>query len=210
MQPSAAPSQLSIARDFRELEAEDMTVLSTGTWFIVMRSMAQDARINIAALPEERDCLVNVDAYGALTPSARLVGGREVGLLSTADKPRIDSTADQPAFVAASRRATLSLCLALVSDTSLNFIGTRDRLLIEGRFAQREVFVRALAALCPRDRVFVCETSDQADVSFGALRVIDPTLRPRAALRKVVPLGVELRAYAARWRRDVAGTEAGL
>ena len=48
------------------------------------------------------------------------------------------------------RRAAACLYAALVADTSLDLIGSRERLLVEGRFAEAEVFVRALAALAAR------------------------------------------------------------
>ena len=54
------------------------------------------------------------------------------------------------------RRAAIALYAALVADVALSLIGTRERLLVEGRFAGAEVFVRALACLLytspsPRD-----------------------------------------------------------
>ncbi len=48
------------------------------------------------------------------------------------------------------QRAIVGLYLALMADASLNLIGSRDRLLIEGRFAEALIFVRAPAALRPR------------------------------------------------------------
>jgi hypothetical protein len=45
------------------------------------------------------------------------------------------------------QRAITGLYLALMADASLTLIGSRERLLIEGRFAEAVIFVRALAAL---------------------------------------------------------------
>ena len=50
---------LYAAQAFPELAGKEATVLSTGTWFIGMRSPAE--AVDLAALPEVRDCLVNVD-----------------------------------------------------------------------------------------------------------------------------------------------------
>lgn len=97
-----------------------------------------------------------------------------------------------------SRRAAICLYAALVADTSLDLIGSKERLLVEGRFAEAEVFVRALAALRPDTEVFVANAHN--DVSFGALRVIDPSLKPRGGLRRIVPLEGDLTGYRARWR----------
>ena len=77
------------ARSQRALQGHDATMLSTGTWFIAMRSPLDISRSRIDALPEARDCLVNVDAAGAPVPSARFMGGREIEIL--AGTPAADS-----------------------------------------------------------------------------------------------------------------------
>ena len=49
-------------------------------------------------------------------------------------------------------RATTALAhlyAALVADVSLDLIGSRDTLLVDGRFAHAPVFVQALATLRP-------------------------------------------------------------
>jgi len=79
------------ARAYAELEGRDVTVISTGTWFIAMRAPA-DAPFDAARLDERRDTLVNVDVSGTPTPSARFMGGREVELLiGGGDSPLCDS-----------------------------------------------------------------------------------------------------------------------
>jgi sugar (pentulose or hexulose) kinase len=234
---------LLAARGFGEISACESTVLSTGTWFVAMRSPARRTDVDIAALAEGRDCLVNVDAYGLPVPSARFMGGREVEILSGIDTRRIDIKPDQPALLDAtpdvvakgamalptftagvgpfpdghgrwlgmpqdhySRRAAVCLYAALVADTSLGLIGARDRILVEGRFAEAEVFVRALASLRPEDTLYV--SNAQHDVSYGALRLIDPQLRAPSALERVQPLDVDLTDYAREWRRHAARIEA--
>jgi sugar (pentulose or hexulose) kinase len=99
------------------------------------------------------------------------------------------------------RRAAMCLYAALVADISLDLIGAKARLLIEGRFAEAEVFVRALAALRPDTEVMVANSHN--DVSFGALRLIDPLLMPQGDLRRIVPLDEDLGAYRAKWRAAV-------
>jgi hypothetical protein len=88
----------------------------------------------------------------------------------------------------------------------LDLVGSRDRLLVEGRFAEEVVFTRALAALRPGQRVYVSNAHN--DVAYGALRLIDPALEPSCALTLVEPLGIDLRAYAEDWRRHATGTQA--
>lgn len=101
------------------------------------------------------------------------------------------------------RRAAASLYAALVTDASLDLIGSHERLLVEGRFAEADVFVRALAALRPGTRVYTANAHN--DVSFGALRLVDPALKPQGELRLVEPLPGDLAAYRARWRAAIEG-----
>lgn len=234
---------LLAARGFPEIADKESTVLSTGTWFVAMRSPGRRSEVDIAALAETRDCLVNVDAFGMPIPSARFMGGREVEILSGIDTRRIDIKPDQAELVAAvprivasgaralptftpgvgpfphghgrwigmpddniGRRSAVCLYAALVADATLDLVGARERILVEGRFAEAEVIVRALASLRPADRIYV--SNAQHDVSYGALRLLNPDLKPLSALQPVQPLEADLVPYAAQWRRDAARIEA--
>jgi hypothetical protein len=163
-------------------------------------------------------------------PSARFMGGREVELLGEAfDWPSLDGIAEvllddamvMPSHVAGcgpfphsfgrlinwpsnpdARRAAVALYLALMADVSLDLIGAKDRLLIEGRFAASALFTRALAALRPDSQVYTA--SAEIDVSFGALRLILPELVPPIDLTPVQPLDYDLTAYRAEWHHDTA------
>ena len=227
---------LLAARGFSQIADHEATVLSTGTWFIAMRLPASP--VDTSALPESRDCLVNVDAYGRPVPSARFMGGREIETVIEIDTRRVDIRPDQPALLAAvpavvgeaamllptlapglgpfpngggewinrpddwhARRAAACLYAALVTDAALDLIGSTGRLLIEGRFAEAEVFVRALARLRPDMAVYTANAHN--DVSFGALRLIDPGLTSRGQLRRVEPLDADLDPYRARWNAEV-------
>lgn len=99
------------------------------------------------------------------------------------------------------RRAAMALYAALVTDVSLDLIGSRARLVIEGRFAACELFVRALATLRPETVVYVA--SAENDVSFGALRLFDTSLVPAGKLEKAQPLHLDLNAYRAAWRAEI-------
>ncbi len=228
---------LLAARGHPEIAAHDATVLSTGTWFVAMRSLGADAPLS--TLDEARDCLVNVDVEGRPVPSARFMGGREAELIAGLDSFHLTDNYDPAALIgslprliergvfaypsfapgtgpfpghagrwanppddAADRRAVLGLYLALMADQALALIGSRDRLLIEGRFAEAEVFVRALATLRPRQKVYVSNAQD--DVPYGALRLIDPDLKPASALKPVAPLDIPLDDYGRRWLAGVA------
>ena len=100
------------------------------------------------------------------------------------------------------RHAAAALYAALMTDAALELIGARERLLIEGRFAGCEVYVRALAALRPDCAVHVGGAHD--GVAYGALRLLASALKPAAPLQRVAPLAVDLSAdlsaYKARWR----------
>ena len=220
-----------------EMANRDATVLSTGTWFVAMRSLSGATLMDLSTLDAARDCLVNVDVYGRPVPSARFMGGREAELIGGIDAfapadtedPEVlqarlsaliaDGAAALPSFVpgvgpfpaahgawhnkpsnASDRRAIASLYLALMADTSLDLIGSRDRLLVDGRFAEATIFVRALATLRPTQHVYV--SNAQQDVAYGALRLIDPKLPPPSALTAVKPLNVDLRVYATEWRHQ--------
>ncbi|NYT39700.1 carbohydrate kinase [Sphingomonas sp. R-74633] len=232
---------LLAARGFADIAEHEATVLSTGTWFVAMRTPGKAARIDLAGLPETRDCLVNVDVHGTPIPSARFMGGREIELLTGIDTRRVDINPDQPAIIAAlpgvvasgamvlptltpgvgpfpggatrwinrpaesiELRAAVCLYAALVADEMLGLIGTRERVLVEGRFGEAQAFVRTLATLRPDLRVLV--SNQQNDVSYGALRLIDPALAPPSELIQVQPLDRDLSAYAARWRALITGS----
>lgn len=219
---------LFAARGFPQLDGQEATVVSTGTWFVAMRSPAPGAAMDLSALPESRDCLVNVDVHGRPVPSARFMGGREIEALggfgaaddaaALAQVPPLCASASmvlpcwtpgvgpfprsrggwigEPAEPAA-RRAALGLYLALMTDASLDLIGSRERILVEGRFAESEVFVRALASLRPDATVYVCGAYE--GVPCGALRLVNPELAPPRMLRRIEPLDVDLADYRTQW-----------
>ena len=226
---------LLAARGFPQIADRDATVLSTGTWFVGMRTPTTP--VDIGALPEDRDCLVNVDACRQMIPSARFMGGREIELLTGIDARRIDIKPDQPELLAAlkpvvedlsmmvptlapgtgpfprgrghwlsmahdamQRRAAVCLYAALLADTSLNLIGARDCLLVEGRFAESDAFVRALATLRPDTAVYTANA--HSDVSYGALRLLNPMLPPPGGLTAVEKIPVDLEEYRTLWRSE--------
>lgn len=227
---------LLAARGFGELVRKEMTTLSTGTWFVAMRTA--DEVVSTSSLPEGCDCLVNVDAYGQPIPSARFMGGREIETVIELDTRQVDIKPDQPALLGAvsqvlasrtmllptlapgcgpyphgqgrwlkrpedwyARRAAACLYAALVADAALDLIGSKERLLIEGRFAEAEVFVRALASLRPDTAVYVANAHN--DVSFGALRLLDSSLTPCGDLVLVQLLDADLETYRSAWHAEL-------
>jgi sugar (pentulose or hexulose) kinase len=223
---------LVAARGFPEIAGREATLLSTGTWFIAMRSGGGDG--DLAAFPEARDCLINVDVEGRPVPSARFMGGREIDLLGARiDQPGLAGLSEVianhimilPNFAPGcgpfparkgrwinepvdpdQRRAAVGLYAALMADTALDLIGSRDTLLIEGRFAQSEIFTRALATL--RLDTAVYTSGAEADVSFGALRLVDPSIKPAGKLVRVSSLAQNLSTYKAEWHHRIEGNAA--
>jgi sugar (pentulose or hexulose) kinase len=233
---------LLAARGFAQIDDHEATVVSTGTWFVAMRSRSALADSQPLEVPECRDCLINVDAYGKLIPSARFMGGRELELLNAHAGQRLDHPPDQARLLDAvaevvsagsmalptlvpgfgpypnavhrwcreptrpdTHRAASGLYAALAMDTALALIDAREVLLVEGRFAEAEVFVRALAALRPNTAVYVSHAHN--GVSYGALRLCNPGIPPPGTLRRVDPLTIDLMAYADRWRFEAAQIE---
>jgi sugar (pentulose or hexulose) kinase len=98
------------------------------------------------------------------------------------------------------RRAAASLYLALMSDVSLDLIGSREQLIVEGRFAADPLFLGALAALRPQQQVYIADMPD--NVPLGALYLFNCSLRPEATLKAVAPLPIDLADYARRWRHE--------
>jgi len=88
-----------------EIGNRECTVMSTGTWFIAMRTLASAA--DSPVLSEGRDCLFNVDAGGNPVPSSRFMGGREAELLEEAEGAFVD--------VAGNAGALLSLAEQMVA-----------------------------------------------------------------------------------------------
>jgi hypothetical protein len=97
--------------------------------------------------------------------------------------------------------ALAHLYAALLADVSLELIGSRDTLLIDGRFSQAPIFVQALAALRPNTTVVT--SHDTLGVARGALRLVQGVATDVPALKRVAPLPVDLSAYRARWREAV-------
>lgn len=222
------------ARGFPEIATGEATVLSTGTWFVAMRSTS--VGFDISTLPEDRDCLVNVDVEGRPVPSSRFMGGKEIERLCGGDSeqlfaPQYFAHAVKqavkagvmilPAFVPGVgpyprgrgrwigtpesdgvRIGAIALYTALVADMSLDLIGARERIVVEGRFAHQPAFVSALATLRPNDRIYVSHA--EQGVAFGALRLAYPYLSVPSALTEVEPAATDFADYRERWRRLAA------
>lgn len=179
---SLAPHLLSRAAPF--------TVVSTGTWVIILAVGAQ------ARLDETRDTLANVNLLGEPVSTSRFMGGRDHEILVPPGSP--PATFDDVAAVIAAgcfafpclvqrcgpfpdsigriegdlpdglgmRPALAALYLAVMVDQCLDMIGAAGDTIIEGSFAGNTVFGALLAALRPQSRVLA--SPDATGTSQGA------------------------------------------
>lgn len=206
--------------------AAPFTVVSTGTWVIVMAVGAP-----LAALEPDADMLVNVAASGAPVPTARFMGGREyaaiagdgapMATLSDVDdvvragtfavpcfSPQGGPYASHPGRIEGpepagprARAALATVYAALMTDDLLDRLGaSAGPLIIEGRFASNPTYGALLAALRPGQSVLTAP--DTAGTALGASLLASWPRPPRVAARhSVAPAPVEgLDAYRARWR----------
>jgi sugar (pentulose or hexulose) kinase len=228
---------LLAVRGHPDAAGHDATVLSTGTWFVAMRSPLNGACETPANLPETRDCLVNVDVESVPVPSSRFMGGREIELIAGVDMQSSESVPSPalqqatairaiesgvmilPSMVAgvgpypnaahpppdmgtdpSERRARAFVYAALLADVSLDLIGSRDIVFVEGRFSKAPLFVQTLASLRPASKVLI--SNDDNGVAHGALRLAKVARATVSEWRRAEPLPVDLNAYRARWRAE--------
>lgn len=166
------------------------SVLSTGTWVVTLSVGGRPV-----ALDETRDVLVNVNALGQKTPSARFMGGRAFELLapkghaviSSRDRARVlgEEIMVLPSFPGGSgpfpaspgrwhgepgtdgeRLYAVSLYLAMMSAVTLSLTGAEGDTIVEGPFAGNPDFIDMLSTLTGREPV-VSQTR-MTGTSFGA------------------------------------------
>src|SRR5262249_27791105 len=83
-------SNASYLRFLMDREREAFTVVSSGTWTIVMAN-----RGDLHRLREERDMLANVNAFGEPVVTARYMGGREYEAIAQgSDSPTLEALID--------------------------------------------------------------------------------------------------------------------
>ena len=93
--------------------------------------------------------------------------------------------------------ARAHLYAALVADVSLDLIGSRDCVIVEGRFSQSPIFVRTLRSLRPDTRILVSGADN--GVACGALSLIQRK-GPYTPLEPVAPLPIDVIRYREEWR----------
>ncbi len=206
---------------------DPFTVVSTGTWVIMM---AVGGR---GALDPKADMLANVDVLGRPTPSARFMGGREFAVLAGAAPPSI-SAADINAIIAAgtlalpafsdqggpfwaragriegpaaespaARAALATLYSALMTEYMLERLEAPGEWIVEGGFARSPAFAAVLAALAPTRRVTLATSASGAALGAALLaRWGEPLPAARTTLAEAWAIeGVA--EYRGRWRAAI-------
>jgi L-fuculokinase len=203
---------------------DPFTVVSTGTWVILMAVGGN------GALDPEADMLANVDILGRPVPTARLMGGREFSVIAgetPAEAKETDVAAivasgvmampaftdlggpyagrkgwieGQPPTAPAARSALATLYSALMTALMLERLDAPGEIIIEGGFNRTPAFSGALAALMPGRSVMVAAASGAAEGAAMLARWGEPHEPPKVKRARAwdVP---GLADYAERWRR---------
>ncbi|SDX14433.1 FGGY-family carbohydrate kinase [Roseicitreum antarcticum] len=208
-------------------QAPPFSVVSTGTWCVVMSVGAPTVDLDPA-----RDTLINVNAFGQPVPSARFMGGREFELIrqgSTSEARKDDLaivlregicllpavvqdsgpfagrahawTHDQTALPDGQRMAVLSLYLALMTAECLRLTGANGApVIVEGPFAKNRIFLRMLTAATGAP---VRATASQTGTAIGAALLFagdTPNVMPSLSSALDDAGQEDYAAYAAAWR----------
>ena len=206
------------------------TVVSTGTWFIVMAVGGTQVELD-----EHRDSLLNVNARGQCVPSARFMGGRErelVGQSSKVDEKVLDKlllNTGSPGMLMPSvvpntgpypdattkwigdscdddpqlHDCAVALYLAMMTNECMEMIGSKGTTFIEGPLAHDKQYAQMLAAVSRRP---VQISESETGTSIGAAMLIRP---PESAPNyRLVRLDQsrreQLQRYAEQWRQNLA------
>ncbi len=204
--------------------SDPFTVVSTGTWAILM-AVGGKCRLDPKA-----DMLMNVDVRGRPVPTARFMGGREFAVL-VGDHPAEAREADFGAIVAsdvmatpgfsdqggpfagrkgrivgdepkapAARTALATLYVALMTAHVLDRLEAPGDIIVEGGFNRSAAFAAVLSGLMPGRSVVVAPTSGAAEGAAMLARWGAPHAAPRLVPAETwwVP---GLAAYRERWER---------
>ncbi len=199
------------------------SVMSTGTWVVTLSVGGRSV-----VLDETRDTLLNVNALGAPTPSARFMGGRAFELLAPQQVPPV-TDADRrgvleggvmylPSLPEGSgpfphargrwtaepqtpgqRFLSVSYYLAMMANVTRALIGAEGDTIVEGPFAGNGDFLAMLAALTGRTPVVTEGRSTGTSYGAACLALGPQGLEPAPASVSPVPPDERLLAYADRW-----------
>ena len=208
-------------------QSRSFSVVSTGTWVIVMSVGGNDEPLDPA-----RDTLINVNARGQAVPSARFMGGREYEMIQQGHRsdpssrdisdvlasslmilPSVDPRTgpfqgrqmqwigEAPNLGTGRRAVALSFYLALMTDTCLRLTGATGPTIVEGPFARNPQFIAMLQAATGRP---VLTSNAATGTSIGAAMLMGaPTDLIQPTRSKDAGDLPALKAYAAKWRSNL-------
>jgi sugar (pentulose or hexulose) kinase len=213
-------SNASYLRFLMDREREAFTVVSSGTWTIVMAN-----RGDLRRLREDRDMLANVNAFGAPIATARYMGGREYEAVARGNAvPTIEGVGAVigrdayalPSFAAAGpysgrpgrvvaedldsvQRASLAtLYSALMTALLIESLGAGGEIFVDGPLARNPLFASLLAACVP---VGAVRTYPEGGGTRVAAYLAGMRAPDTGTLQSVIPLRLPgLLDYQARWR----------
>ena len=205
-------------------DADPFSVISSGTWCIVLAHGA-----DLTRLREAEDMLANVDALGVPTATARFMGGREYAAIAgersvppTAAGLSAVLVADAialPSFALGGpcqgrrgqvlraeglapegRAALATLYCALMADLILDRLGVAGAIMVDGPLAANPLFSPVLQSLRPADPVTASGT--RGGITAAVLWLSGAVPPPEAPAAPLPPLAEAeaLRAYRGRWR----------
>jgi L-fuculokinase len=197
---------------------EPMTVVSSGTWTIVMSRGSPLDR-----LEEGNGMLANVDAFGIPVATARNMGGRDYALIAgegglryTPTMQALESVVKRSAMVWPSmleppaalldeeRCALATLYSALMVDLWLSVLAAEGDVVIDGPLARNALFPSLLRSLRPAQNVLAVHGE------VGTAAAVRALARSRPAPVETVAAGVlslpsSLERYREAWRERLPG-----
>ncbi|MEO8016339.1 MAG: L-fuculose kinase [Pseudomonadota bacterium] len=214
-------SNASYLRFLLNREREAFTVVSSGTWTIVMAN-----RGDLHRLVEQRDMLANVNAFGAPVATARYMGGREYeAIAKSGDEPTVDAVIEVltlgsialPSFASAGpfsgregrlegveqlhgtqRAALATLYSALMTAVLIESLGAAGEIFVDGPLARNPLFAKLLAACVPVGTVRTYPEGGGTRVAAHLAGLASPA---PGAMHTVAPLRLAgLLEYQAIWR----------
>ena len=207
--------------------AAPFSVVSTGTWVIVMSIGGRPDGLDAA-----RDCLLNVNALSNPVPSARFMGGREFSTLvqgvedcSDADLAHVLGNGimllpsvlqgsgpfphrehswigDEASLTSGQRFAAVSLYLAMMSATCLELTGAAGPVIVEGPFAKNRVFGSMLSVATGRE--VLASSGSATGTSIGAALLAAEGRKPNISFQVISALpqlAGDMACYAGKWRQ---------
>ncbi|MET0498385.1 MAG: FGGY family carbohydrate kinase [Steroidobacteraceae bacterium] len=200
---------------------EPFTVVSSGTWTVVMASQT-----DLSRLREDRTMLANVNVAGEPVATARFMGGREyaaiAGCEDVPEAAALDSVLQRSVMAhpprdgnepvirdvgsvsRAERVALATLYCALMTDLLIEQLGASGEVFVDGPLAKNRFFAPLLAALGENRRVTLADAS-APNPGLWLAGVLEPETaaeEPTAVPELELPVATiaALDSYRDRWR----------